>query len=641
MIADTTGRSHAGTQGGTGGGLAITVMNADATTSITTSATIGAGAVITNAASISVTARRGGVAGLAETTCGEILVVGVGFAGGSGGHGNATDSGAVTAIIGDDASATAAGAISVTATSVTTTFGKAGGASVAAVVAVFVPVTHATHSATTSAAIGSNTGIVAGSLSVVASATTTVTVEALSVGVALVGGAGSDAQALSSGLTEARIGPAVGSTSPASPRQVVVSGAVLVAARVNQTVTASAKGGTGGAVGIGGLVVKAYADASSRAYIGNGANVQAGSLTIEVGGFGNTTNDPALRTVKAESVIGGVALVAGGGSSSTSRITGSLDAYIGAGATVVVTGEAMVRANGKSKADSTADGGNGGALAISVFFSTATIGGTGVGTRAWVGANANVRAGSLQLLANTTDDATATLLVVTVALLAGGGGTATATIDSDAASYIGPTTGSAATSVTTTSGVLNLLATSSQIATAKVTGGGGGGVNVSAVNGNATVSSTVEAFIADGTTIAAAGSVELRADAVNAIASSNVHIGSGGAIDIATVTSNASSNVTTRAYIGDSVTVGTIAVPVNGNVTVSAIGRGEADAIGTAVRRRTDPGRRAAGERLRRPAVDAHVGTSAAATRTTVVVATGTITVLARLSKSGPPPTTR
>ena len=65
---------------------------------------------------------------------------------------------------------------------------------------------------------------------------------------------------------------------------------------------------------------------------------------------------------------------------------------------------------------------------------------------------------------------------MTVALLAGVGGTATATIDSDAASYIGPIVGSAATNVTTTSGVLNLLVTSSQIATATVTGGGGGGV---------------------------------------------------------------------------------------------------------------------------------------------------------------------
>ena len=243
---------------------------------------------------------------------------------------------------------------------------------------------HATHSATTSAAVGSNTGIAAGTLTVTASATTTVNVDALTVAMALVGGAGSDAQAQSSGSPRpASVRPSARPRRPTPVRS--RSPAPSSCRRVNQSATASAKGGTGGIVGIGGLIVKAFPDASSRAFIGNGASVQAGTLTIEVGGLAHHQR-PGAAHGQGESVIGGVALFSGWGSSSTSRIMGNLDAYIGAGATVVVTGEAMVRANGKSKADSTADGGNGGALAISVFFSTATIGGSGAGTQAWIAA---------------------------------------------------------------------------------------------------------------------------------------------------------------------------------------------------------------------------------------------------------------
>ena len=77
--------------------------------------------------------------------------------------------------------------------------------------------------------------------------------------------------------------------------------------------------------------MRAFADGSTRAFLGNGARVQAGSLTVQVTGV--TTPD-AIRTAPAESVVGAVALIGGGGSSSTARVSGSLDAFIGAGAVV-------------------------------------------------------------------------------------------------------------------------------------------------------------------------------------------------------------------------------------------------------------------------------------------------------------------
>ena len=189
VAADTSGRSHAKASGGDGGAAGISIINANASTTVTTSAGIGPGATITNAASIGVTAQRGGIAGQTETTFGEILVAGVGFISGAGGKGEATDSGAVTATIGDNAAVTASGSVQVVAISVTSTKGDARGGTGAAV-AVVVPEAAATHSATTSAAVGSNTGVTGASLDVVSSATTVVRVDALTVGIGLAGGAG-------------------------------------------------------------------------------------------------------------------------------------------------------------------------------------------------------------------------------------------------------------------------------------------------------------------------------------------------------------------------------------------------------------------------------------------------------------------
>ena len=153
------------------------------------------------------------------------------------------------------------------------------------------------------------------------------------------------------------------------------------------------------------------------------------------------------------------------------------------------------------------------------------------------------------------------------------------------------------------------------------------------LNGNATVQSTVQAFIGDGTTVRRRGQrpAPCRRRQRRRQLRRRRRLGRRRRRR-PRVSANASSNVTTRAFIGDGVTLGTVAAPVNGDVTVTAIGRGEADAIGqgrsaVALIRIGLPQASAVVD----PTVDAHVGTSAAATRTTVVVATGTITVLAQL----------
>ena len=103
------------------------------------------------------------------------------------------------------------------------------------------------------------------------------------------------------------------------------------------------------------------------------------------------------------------------GSTSTSRISGSLDAFVGDAAVVTVTSAMVVRSTGTATSTADARGGSGGGITVSAFFATATIApisGTNMGTRAWVGGGANVRAGSLSVTARATDNATATILAV-------------------------------------------------------------------------------------------------------------------------------------------------------------------------------------------------------------------------------------
>ena len=154
--------------------------------------------------------------------------------------------------IGDNSAVAAGGAVTVAATSLTLTKAVARGGTGGGV-ATIVPIAHATHSGDTTAAVGSNTGVAGASLAVTATATTDVRVEVLTVGIGLAGVAGGEGQAQSSGLTEARVGAAFGTNSPASPRQVIVTGAVLVRAAVAQTAVADTSGGTGGVIGIGGM----------------------------------------------------------------------------------------------------------------------------------------------------------------------------------------------------------------------------------------------------------------------------------------------------------------------------------------------------------------------------------------------------
>ena len=197
---------------------------------------------------------------------------------------------------------------------------------------------------------------------------------------------------------------------------------------------------------------------TSRAYIGDGTRLSAGSLTVEVRNSLTTPPSaahcgPPPRPPRSAAV----GILAGAGSSSTAVINGSLEAFIGSNATVVVGGATTVRALGNASATADAQGGSGGGVAISVFFATACVSGYSVdadkrtacttpaagtvGTRAYVGAGTDLTTGSLEVGSTGTDTATATVLAVAVALLAGVGGDANASVTSEVQSWIGTTSG--------------------------------------------------------------------------------------------------------------------------------------------------------------------------------------------------------
>ena len=92
---------------------------------------------------------------------------------------------------------------------------------------------------------------------------------------------------------------------------------------------------------------------TSRAYIGDGTRLTAGSLAVL--GPQHQRSGGAVRTADSKTVVGSVGLLAGSGSGSTAVINGSLEAFIGSNATLTVSGATTISAQGTATA--TADAG--------------------------------------------------------------------------------------------------------------------------------------------------------------------------------------------------------------------------------------------------------------------------------------------
>ena len=105
---------------------------------------------------------------------------------------------------------------------------------------------------------------------------------------------------------------------------------MTVAAGVNQSATTGNGIGAVGGAAVGAVLTTALVSGTSRAYIGDGTRLSAGSLTVEVrNSLDNTTVGDALRTATATTTVGSEGILAGAGSTSTAVINGSLEALIG------------------------------------------------------------------------------------------------------------------------------------------------------------------------------------------------------------------------------------------------------------------------------------------------------------------------
>ena len=226
----------------------------------------------------------------------------------------------------------------------------------------------ATVSGTTRAYVREGTDLVAGSLTVRAgTAADRVVYEAeatsfvISVGIA--SGSGANAAALVIGTVEAFIGAPVG-TAPGGIALTIldVTGLVDIDAASSMTATAKADGGGGGAISVTAMLPSAEAGGTTRAYVGQGADIDATTLDIDADG----TYFAEATTIAV--AIGGLA--GGVGADADARVTGIVDAHVGASAgtavtaptVVTLTGDLTIDAIGDIYAHAKADGGSGGAI---------------------------------------------------------------------------------------------------------------------------------------------------------------------------------------------------------------------------------------------------------------------------------------
>ena len=421
----------------------------------------------------------------------------------------------------------------------------------------------------------------------------------------------------------------------------------LTASRTTDVEALTVGIGAGGFFGFGAAVVVVKIEGTTEATVGKWSQIGAAtgtptvgdveldaSATATVGPFGDaTTMSVALAASFAGAVSAGVVSVTIGEESGAPFVL----AEIRDGADVHASGAVDVKAKSMLTPDVHAAGGSLAFAAIGAVFAYVTV---WADTRAAVGDDVLIDAGSLTVDASNTTAATAKLFVIAIGIVSGGGARADTTVDADVVALVGraPLAGAGTTEIRTTDRV-KVLATSSQSAIATADGGGGGAVTVNYLIAYAEVLSDTSAFVGDGTTIPTAGGVEVGATVVGAPASATVTVGSGGALDIAGTEATAKSTPKVLAAIGDAVTIGKFTDPVvplgiGGDVLVNAIGRAEADATGNAYGGGVVTIGSPSADAVVDPDVDAHIGTDDAA-RSTQIATSGSIRVRAELTREG------
>jgi hypothetical protein len=311
-------------------------------------------------------------------------------------------------------------------------------------------------------------------------------------------GAGADSQVTIKGTTQAYV---TGSTLSAS------GNAVNVHATTTSTATPTEVGTSLGQVAVAAITSEATTEGTTQAYIGGGTtSITATKLDIQ-----------AKDTSNADStaVVVGVGEFTGAGAGSTSLVDRTTQAYIAPGAVINANG-GSVAVGATSSATPNADvvGVSVGGVAITADNISDTIMSP---TYAYVGEGASVTAGSVDVEANATNDAEATPTNVAVGLAAGSGTKTTVTVAPDVQAFFGPQAGAKTTTGNTTTinvgstGTATIHATSSNTASIDFKNGTGAGLSISALNLEADINGSTQAYGAGKASITA-NKFDLKAD---------------------------------------------------------------------------------------------------------------------------------
>lgn len=338
--------------------------------------------------------------------------------------------------------------------------------------------------------------------------------------IGLIAGVGVDATATTDGVVEAFIGTPVGATvgfTSAGPTPIDIDTKITVRAYSDMDAVANVGAGTGGGVTIAALFPTAEVAGTTRAFVGQGADIVAPGLDIDANGNYNADADTLAVSV---SLIDGTVMFA------DATITGVVDAHVGSAAgdapigsdisVIDLTGGALtIDADAVMTATPELFDLTIGGVSVSVLFPTTTLAGV---VRAYIGEAVDIDAGSIRIEASAPElKALADATNIGVAALLGLGIIdADATNNSQVEAFIGAHRSINASNVTTdvsvgTGGTIEILIDTAILAEARADSVGiSGAVSLGALAPTARVGGYAGTYVRDGVDLVA-NSLTLKA----------------------------------------------------------------------------------------------------------------------------------
>ncbi|MBM4068701.1 MAG: hypothetical protein FJ271_07120 [Planctomycetes bacterium] len=501
--ATATHAATANADGGSGGGL-IDVGVLLVTTNLGGSTSAYAGGNTTmHATSVDI------ASSMTTTSTATAVLVGISATiGGGGANVQANDSHDTSAYISSGQFTVTGGAVNVTATTNATATAKhdGGQGSVFGVIAVMI--TSATISGDTAAYVAEGAQVAAGALNVAASAASqSATATSILVAISFASGGGCHTSAAVTGTVAAYAGPEAG-TASTTATMLSVAGDVTIQAESNASATANSDGGDGGAVEVEVLNSTTDITGDTRAYAGDGVSITADNLTIRA--------SAASRDASGGAYVVGVGIAGGDGSHTTTTVSGTVEAFVGA----------QAGSTGNSAPVLTIDG-------------------------------------AVVVQADSTSNSNISVTVGAGGLIAVGAATSDAIVDQTTRAYVAPNAMIGSTTQPITS--LAVTATAVDLATDTVTIGSGGGAAGRGTDTQSHVTANVQAYRDTGVSVNASDDVTVQAESTRAESHATAKSYGGGVVDVGVPNSKAYSTTNVSAYLGSQATVN-----AGGNVSVNA-----------------------------------------------------------------------